>query len=124
MDDVPILFSQSQMKNLGMTIELDPNGDKITCPAFGFYSSPAEYSTMGHIMLDLTSLAHHRKSREQSARMKKHVIFCPIGAKSAYPVHTRELDEDKDDTPLVKPSSQEKAPKRESYAIRKVPTPL
>ena len=44
--DVPILFSFSQMKNLGMTMELDPKGDKITCPAFGLYSSAAEYSTM------------------------------------------------------------------------------
>ena len=38
------------MKNLGMT-------DKITCPAFGLYSSPTEYTTMGHTVLDLTSLA-------------------------------------------------------------------
>ena len=44
--DVPILFSHPQMKHLGMTIELDPKGDKITCPSFGLYSSPAEYSTM------------------------------------------------------------------------------
>ena len=36
---VPILFSLSQMKNLGMTIELDPKGDKITCPAFGLFFS-------------------------------------------------------------------------------------
>ena len=25
------------MKNLGMTIELDPREDKISCPAFGLY---------------------------------------------------------------------------------------
>ena len=37
--DVPILFSPPQMKNLGMTIELDPKGDKITCPAIGLYES-------------------------------------------------------------------------------------
>ena len=43
--NVPIL-SHPQMKHLGMTIELDPKGDKITCPSFGLYSSPAEYSTM------------------------------------------------------------------------------
>ena len=49
---VPILFSLSQMKNLGMTIELNSKGEKITCPAFGLYASPAEYSTMGHIVLD------------------------------------------------------------------------
>ena len=40
--DVPILFSPSQMKNLGMTFELDPKRDKITCPAFGLFSSPAK----------------------------------------------------------------------------------
>ena len=45
---VPTLFSHPQMKHLGMTIELDPKRDTITCPAFGLYSSPAEYSTMGH----------------------------------------------------------------------------
>ena len=56
--DVPILFSLPQMRNLGMTIELDPQGGKITCPAFGLYSSPAEYSTMGHFVLDLTSLTY------------------------------------------------------------------
>ena len=58
MGDVPILFSLSQIKILGMTIELNPKGDNITCPAIGLYSSPAEYSTMGHIVLDLTSLAY------------------------------------------------------------------
>ena len=32
--DVSILFSLPQMKNLDTTIELDPEGDKITCPAW------------------------------------------------------------------------------------------
>ena len=73
--DVPNLFSLSQMKNLGMTIEMDPKGDKITCPAFGLYSSPAEYSTMEHIVLDLTSLAYQPKSRERSPHPKRHVTF-------------------------------------------------
>ena len=50
--DAPILFSLAQRKNLGMTIELGPKGDKITCPAFGLYSSPVEHSTTGHIVLD------------------------------------------------------------------------
>ena len=39
--DVPFLFSISQ-KSLGTPIELDPRGDKITCPAFGLYPSPVE----------------------------------------------------------------------------------
>ena len=52
------------MKNLVMTIELNPKGDKITCPAFGSHSSPAEYSTMGYIVSDPTSLAYQPKSRE------------------------------------------------------------
>ena len=42
--DVPIVFSSSQMKNLGMTVELDLKRDKIT--------------TMGHIALELTNLAY------------------------------------------------------------------
>ena len=33
-NNVLILISLPQMKNLGMSIELDPKGDKITCPAF------------------------------------------------------------------------------------------
>ena len=45
--DVPIFFPLSQMRNLGTTVELDPKGDKITCPAFGLYSSPAEHSHTG-----------------------------------------------------------------------------
>ena len=40
--DVPILFSVLQMECLGMTIELDPKGHTIACPAFfGLCSSPA-----------------------------------------------------------------------------------
>ena len=36
----------SQMKNLGMTVEFDPKGDKFSCSALGLYSSPDEHSTM------------------------------------------------------------------------------
>ena len=93
------------MKILGMTIELDPKGDNITCPAFGLYSSAAEYSIMGHIVLDLTSLAYQPKSRERSAHPKRHVTFALSEQKSAYPAHTRDLDEDDDDKPLVCPES-------------------
>ena len=78
------------MKNVGISIELDPKGDNISCPAFGLYSSPAEYSTMGHIVLDLTSLAYQPKFRERYVRPKKHVTFCSIGAKiSISSSHTR-----------------------------------
>ena len=95
--NVPILFSLPNMKNLGMTIELDPKGDKITCQAFGVHSSPAGYSTMGHIVLDLTSLTYQPKSRERSVHPKRHVTFALTGKKSVYPVHSPELDEDDDD---------------------------
>ena len=55
----PFCFlSLSQVKDLGMTVEMDPTGGTITFPAFGLYSSPAEHSTMGHIVLDLTSPAY------------------------------------------------------------------
>ena len=73
--NVPFLFSLPQMKNLGTTVELDPKGDKITCQAFGLHSSPAEYSTMGHIVLDLTSRTYQPNSRERSTRPKRRVTF-------------------------------------------------
>ena len=102
--DVPILFSLSQMKDLGTTIELDPEGDKITCPAFGLYSSPAEHSTMGHMVLDLTNLAYQptTKPREQSGHPKRHVTFAMSERRPAYPAHTPDMDEDndEDDKPL------------------------
>ena len=93
------------MKILGMTIELHPNGDKITCPAFGLYSSPAEYSTMGHIVLDLTSLPCQPKSRERSTHPQRHVTFAFTDQKSVYPVHSPEFDEDEDDKPFVRSDS-------------------
>ena len=74
------------MKNLGMTVELDPKGDKRTFPTFGLYSSPAEHSTMGHIVLDLTSLAHQpttkshgplpRQSEDQPIKMRMTNHLC------------------------------------------------
>ena len=75
--DVPILFSPLQMRNLDMTIELDPQGGKITCPAFGLYSCPTEYSTIGHIVLDLTSITYQptTKSRERTGHLRRHVTF-------------------------------------------------
>ena len=48
--DVLFLFSLPQMRNMGMLVDLDPQRDKITCPAFGLFSSPAEYSTLGHVV--------------------------------------------------------------------------
>ena len=83
--DVRILLFLSLMINFGMTIELDPNEDKVTCPALGLYSSPAEYSTMGHSVSELASLAYQPKSRERSARPKKHVTFSLSEQRSAYP---------------------------------------
>ena len=72
-----------------MTIERDPKGDKITCPASGLYSSPAEYSTMGQIVLDLTSLAYQptTKSRERSGHPKGHVTFAKAERKTAQIMH-------------------------------------
>ena len=129
------------MKNLGMTIELDPNGDKIICPAFGLYSSSVEYCTMGYVVLDLYSLAYQPKSRERSARPTKHVTFALTQQKLAYPAHSQEVDDDEDDEPLVRsdhttvseheedmplvqPASRPETVKRESPSIRRVPTQL
>ena len=139
-DDVPIPFSHPQMQNLGITLELDLKGAKITCPAVGLYSSPVEYSTMGHIAWDLTSLAYQPKSRERLSRPAKHVTFALSQRRSMYPARVQKLDDDEDDRPLVgsDPStiSDEEdednkllvqppsARKRDSSAIRRVPTTL
>ena len=129
-DDVPILFSLSQMKNLGTTIELDPKGAKIACPAFGLYFSPAEYSTMGHVVLDLTSLTYQPKSHKRSARSAKQITFAVSEGKSGLDDDedgkplvrsdrtTVPEDEDEENKPLVQPASGDKRLKRESSAIR------
>ena len=64
-------FSFPRMQILGITLELDPKGAKITCPAFGLYSSPVEHSTMEHVVLDLSSHAYQPRSRERSPRPTK-----------------------------------------------------
>ena len=98
------------MKNLGMTIELDPKGHKITCPAFGLCSSRAEHSTVADIVLDLTNLAYQptTKSREQSGQLKRHVTFAMSERTPGYPAHASDTNEDdnKDDKPLVRPASR------------------
>ena len=108
--EVPILFSLSQMKTLGTNIELDPKGDEITCPAFGLYSFPAEYSTVGRIVLDLTNLAYQptTKSREEPGHPRRHVTFAMSERKPAYPAHAPDMHEDDDegDKPLVQPASR------------------
>ena len=115
---MPILFSFSQMKNLGTTIELDPKGDKIACPASGLYSSPAEHSTMDHVALDLTNLAYQptTKSREQSGRPERHVTFAMSERRPAYPAHAPDMDKDKDedDKPPVRPASRKEPPEEKS----------
>ena len=81
----------SQMRNLDTTTELDPKGDKFTCPAF-WPCTPLQQSTpRWDIVLDLTSLACQPKSCE------RHLTFSQSEQKSAYPAHTRDLEEDEDD---------------------------
>ena len=89
--------------SVGMTTELDPNGDKITCPAFGLYSSPAEYSTMGRIVLDMTSLAYQptTMSRERCGHPRRHVNFAMSERKTAYPAHAQDMYEDEDERPIA-----------------------
>ena len=95
---------------------------------------------MGHILLDLTSLAYQPKSRERSARSTKHVSFALSQRESAYPARVQKLDDDADGRPLVGPDhtavsevevvddkllvQPPSALKRESVAIRSVPTPI
>ena len=91
------LFSLRQMGNLGMTFELDPQGDKTTSPAFGLYSSPAEYSTLGH------SLTYQpmTKSSGRSGKSRRHVTFAISERESAYPVQTQPISDKEDDAPLL-----------------------
>ena len=105
---VPILLSLPQMRIFGMTIELDPKGDKIKCPAFGLYSPPAEYSTMGHIVLDLTSLAYQPKSRELSAHPKRHVTGEDDDEPLVCPDRTAVTEDEDDQPPLWCNLHQEK----------------
>ena len=98
---------------------------------------------MGQNVFDLTSRAYHPKSRERFDRSKKHVTFPISEQKLAYPIHTRELyeneddkplvrpdrtvvSEEEDDKPLVHPASREKLvkEKRESTEERRVPAQL
>ena len=74
------------------------------------YSSPAEYSTLGHIVLDLTNLAYRptTKSGEQPGHPTRHVTFAMSERKTAYPARAPDMheDEDEDDKPLVRPASR------------------
>ena len=95
---------------------------------------------MGHIVLDLTSLAYQPKSRERSGRPTRDVTFALSQRKSAYPARAQELDVDEDERPLVGPDnitvSEEEdeddklfvqfppALRRASSSIRRIPTPL
>ena len=54
-------------------------------------------------MLDLTSLEHQPMSRERSAHPRRNGTFAMSGQKSASPAHTRDLEEEEDDEPLVRP---------------------
>ena len=56
-------------------------------------SSPAEYSTMGQIVLDLTSVAYQpvTKSRERSGHPKRHVTFATSERRPAYPAHSLDM---------------------------------
>ena len=64
-----IVFSLS-VENLGKIVELDPKRDKNQWAASGLYFSSIEYATMGHMVLDLTSLAYQPETRERSVRRR------------------------------------------------------
>ena len=58
---------------------------------------------MGHIVLDLTSLAYQptTKSRERSGHPRRHVTFAMSERKPAYPALTQDMHGDEDDGPLA-----------------------
>ena len=103
--DVHIVFSLPQMRNLGTTIELDPLRDKITCPAFGLFSSPSEYSTMGHIVLDLTSLTCQptTKSSDRSGHPKRHATFAMSEQRTTNLLYVRQQERNRSKKDVIKP---------------------
>ena len=60
---------------------------------------------MGHVVLDLTSLAYQPKTKscERSAHRKRHVTFALSEQKQAYPAHFQGIHEGEDDGPLAQP---------------------
>ena len=68
---------------------------------FGLHlsSSPVEYSTMGHIVLDLTSLTYQltTKSSNRSGHPKKQVIFAMSERNPAFPAQALDMREDEDE---------------------------
>ena len=108
--DVPVVFSLHQMRNLGTTIKLDPQGDKIICAAFGLFSFVEENFIMGHIVWDLTSPKHQptAKSSDRPGHPRRHVTFAMSERKPAYPAHAPDMheDEDEDDKPLARPATR------------------
>ena len=55
-------------------------------PVFGLFSSPAEYSTMGHVVLDLTSLTYQptTDSSDRSGHPKETCNLCHVRAKTQH----------------------------------------
>ena len=60
---------------------------------------------MGHIVLDLTSLAYQptAKSGERSGHPRRHVTIAMSQRKLAYPARTQDMHGDEDDGPLAQP---------------------
>ena len=58
---------------------------------------------MGHIVLELTSLAYQptTKSRERSGHPKRHVTCAMSEGKPTDPAHTQDMHVDEDDGPLA-----------------------
>ena len=73
--DIPILFSLPQMQNLGIPLDLDPKGAKITCPALACTLLPTNIPQWDILSWILTSLAYQPKSRERSDRPTKRVTL-------------------------------------------------
>ena len=106
------LFSLSQMKNFGTTIELDPKGDKITCPAFGLCSSPAEHSAMGHCVgIDESCVSANDQVAWATRSPKETCNLCHVRAKTNI---SSSCTEDEDDQPLVRPASRKEPAKENS----------
>ena len=128
------------MKNLGMSIELDPKGYENTCLAYGLHSSQ-QNTLLWDILFWTWRVLHIRQNRVRDPLTRRDIVtFALTDKNSVYPVHSPEIEEDddekplvrsdraadsedEDDKPLVQPSSRKEPvkEKRESAAERRTP---
>ena len=104
-----LVFSFSDEK-LGYDLWTGSKKRQDYVPSFWLVFFSSYDSTVGHIVLDLTSLMYQptTKPSNRSGYTKKHVIFVMSERKPANPDHAPDMheEENEDDKPLVRPTTR------------------